>query len=944
MPYPALPPETPPAITAISPTDSISARSTEPAGSRHPTQIGAQPPAVQRPTASATTATAGSSDQIIPRRSPTNLSEFTRTSAPSRAALLGVPAVTSQLSNQPRPVPAAKQINPQTQEFAAVHQALDSLLLDSLPAPEMNANALAFPRANASRPTTKVGGQTSVPVKLPSIPSVPGAAFRVNRGRGAIAQTTNPAPEQEIQPSFSPSVPSDRQSAPTESTPEELKIQPASVPETPVLPASDTPPQPATPFPPSGAPAGDILRPSTTNAPTDSTAPTDRPPASGSEPPTPAQKPDNSGQPTPASTGQPTVPSGQGRPGSNAPSATPVSVQDVLELKSDRQEFDEQRRIFTAEGNVVMRFRNGVLDADRLQVNLVNNIAVAEGNVALTRGQQVLRGEQFRYNFVQGTGTVLRASGDIFLPSSGSDFNPTLPTDVSTGAILRPPLSDRVTANQPQQNVSSSGGRTNIIGSERAFPSAPYPLTSGGDVRRLRFQAEQVEFTPDGWEATNVRITNDPFSPPELELRTRRAKLTRLSPLRDEVITRNPRLVFDQGLSIPLFRSRTIIDRRRREPGLVQFGYDEGDRGGLFVQRSFEPISNERIRLVLTPQYYIQKSFSENGGSPFDPSLFGLKAQLNATLSPTTSVQGSAVLRTLDLNEQRDTLRASLRARQMIGTHTLALEYSYRDRLFNGSLGFQRVQSSFGAVLTSPTIQLGQSGIFLSYQAAVQNIEAETDRIDLLEPIRSNNRVNLTRYQASAALSRGFLLWQGKPLPATASQGLRYTPNPVVPYVSIGTGIQGVLSGYSSRDSQEFLIGSVSLYGQFGHFSRPFLDYTAFNITYARGIQGGNSPFLFDRTVDDQVLSLGISQQLYGPFRAGVQTSINLNSGKEITTDYILEYSRRTYSILLRYNPVLELGSIGFRLNDFNWTGGADPFPGSDVQFVQGGVTRDRDD
>jgi len=57
---------------------------------------------------------------------------------------------------------------------------------------------------------------------------------------------------------------------------------------------------------------------------------------------------------------------------------------------------------------------------------------------------------------------------------------------------------------------------------------------------------------------------------------------------------------------------------------------------------------------------------------------------------------------------------------------------SYRDRLYNGSLGFQTVQSSLGGVLTSPVIPLGKTGINLSYQAGAQNINAETDRQDLL--------------------------------------------------------------------------------------------------------------------------------------------------------------------------------------------------------------------
>ncbi|NER29529.1 MAG: DUF3769 domain-containing protein, partial [Symploca sp. SIO1C4] len=60
----------------------------------------------------------------------------------------------------------------------------------------------------------------------------------------------------------------------------------------------------------------------------------------------------------------------------------------------------------------------------------------------------------------------------------------------------------------------------------------------------------------------------------------------------------------------------------------------------------------------------------------------------------------------------------------------------------------------------------------------------------------------------------------------------------------------------------------------------------------------------------------------------------------EISTDYFIEYSRRTYNILLRYNPVQDRGSIGFRINDFNWRGNPGLFDGSGVRPVVEGVTR----
>lgn len=652
----------------------------------------------------------------------------------------------------------------------------------------------------------------------------------------------------------------------------------------------------------------------------------------------------NFSAPAPAAPTPTSKPTSNTPPPQSQPPQVPAVRDRVLEVNSNYQEYDAQRQIVTAEGDVLLQYDGTVLDADRLQVNLENLIGVGEGNVALTRGQQVIRGDRFTYNLVQDTGNVLNASGEVFVPTASTDFAPSLPTDVTAGGVAAQPLSDRISANQPLQQVTSPGGVGITTGSDRGFGGVPL-RQEGGQIRRLRVEADTINFYPEGWQATNVRITNDPFSPPELELRADTMTLTRETPSRDRIRTTGQRLVFDQGFSIPIPRNEQVIDRRQRQvtPGLVNLGYDSEDRGGLFVERSFNVIDSEAVRLSVTPQVFVQQAITESGGNIFSPDLYGVRGSLDATLGPQTTLTGLAVLPGLtDIGEN---LRASLRLRTPLNIlerpHGLTLEYSYRDRLYNGSLGYQTVRSSIGGIVTSPAIPLGNTGINLSYQAGAQYITANTDRTDLLEPIRDNNQVSLGRLQGSTALSRGFLLWQGNPLPATATEGLRYTPTPIVPYVQLYAGVRGDASFYSNGDQQTLLTGTVGIQGQFGNFSRPFLDYTGFNVAYSQGILGGTSPFLFDRAADRRILSAGITQQIYGPFRLGVQTSINLDTGRELSTDYFLEYSRRTYGVVLRYNPTLELGSLTLRISDFNWVGGTDPFSGSEVRPVLGGVRQE---
>ena len=625
---------------------------------------------------------------------------------------------------------------------------------------------------------------------------------------------------------------------------------------------------------------------------------------------------------------------------------------DVIEVTADRQEFDQRRQIITARGNVLVRFRQGIIDADRVQVNLETRQLVARGNAAFTRGEQVLRGEIMEYNLTLGIGEVQTASGELFVPSTGTDFSGDPPPEgVGDTAVIEAPLSDRLTAAQPLKVRSGGSGVTVGVGVGRDL-GLPQ---QGGTVNRLRFEADRLDLTADGgWVATNLRLTNDPFSPPELELRADTAVLTRLSPFQDELVTTNPRLVLDQSFTLPLLRERTVIDRRERQPNPIQFGFDREDRGGFYVQGNFEFARQEGLRLTLAPQFYLERAFlgDEETSGPFNPNLYGLKIGLEGTLGPKTSLTGRADFISFeDFPDIEDNFRGSLRLRQeFFDGYILTLESSFRDRLFNGSLGFQTVYSSVGFVFTSPAISIGESDAEVRFQSGYQLVNARTDRRDLLDlqPFEGipgdeddpRGRTDLGRFQNVVTVRYPIRLWTGEALPATAEEGLRYTRKPVVPFVQLVLGGRAASSIYSNGEDQSYLRGSIGLAGQFGNFSRDFFDYTGFNITYLRATKSGDSPFFFDRLVDTSVLSFGLIQQIYGPFRLGLQTGVNLDTG-EITDDrFTLEYSRRTYGLILSYSPRRQIGTLTLRISDFNWRGGTDTFSGPDVRPVDSGVTR----
>ena len=626
-----------------------------------------------------------------------------------------------------------------------------------------------------------------------------------------------------------------------------------------------------------------------------------------------------------------------------------------LRLSADLQEYDPITQTVRAQGNVVLRLNDAIIETDELRVNLLNRYALADGDVLLTRGAQLVRGRRLEYNFIQQSGIVGDAIGTLYLPAIDEDLSsPLIGVTASRRAydpINRNPdlqienegnlLYGTRLSTQPPENDD-----TDIDGRELSDEES-----ASGDslLRQLRFETDELVFDVEGWRADNVRITNDPFSPPELELRTDGLLLRTISATQDELLLRRPRLVFDQGLAIPLLRSRILLSRGGLNPDDLNpvpapVGIDSGDRGGLFIGREIPLVTDENIRLSITPQFFAARAFSSDASSPVDWDNFGITTDLEGQLSSRTTLRGSAELTSLDTTRLTENLRATLRAEQQIGNHRLSLQSSYRERLFNGSLGFRDVQASLGAVLLSPAYKLGDTGLRLTYQASAQLINAESDRQTLLDDNDSETgRITAARYQASAALRHNLNLWRGKPKPPTQEEGLRFTPSPVVPYVDLKTGLRTVLTSYSTGDEQNSLIADIGLEAQFGHFARNFGDYTRLNAAYSQSFIGeADSPFLFDREVDRNVLTLGIVQQIYGPFLFGFQTAFSFDENEPINNIYSLEYSRRTYGLVVRYDTAQNVGSIGFRLSNFRWIGNTNPFDTPRIRRVQGGVIETR--
>lgn len=586
--------------------------------------------------------------------------------------------------------------------------------------------------------------------------------------------------------------------------------------------------------------------------------------------------------------------------------AQAIDPKQRVEVDADQQTFNEQTQVFTATGNAVLRFRGAVLQADEIEVNLITRKAVATGReVVLTRGEEVLRGKRLEYDLDTESGVFYQVRGGIRVQP------------------LAQPSPDRPTLSDPLAPPS-------------VVPTPTAVERPGRGLRR--FTADELTFDVKGnGTATNLRVTNDPFDPPELELQARRATLTRLPTGDSEVRAEGGRLVFDQRVAIPLLRDRVIISRRRRDPTPIEIGYDRQDLGGLYIGRPFEVVDTPEIAFRITPILLVQRTF-ESGFAPFGNN-FALRTQLAADVARDTTVKIDALLSRFDFRDANERIRARLRLEhRWLPRHSLIADAVYRERVFNGSLGFETVRFGAGVALASnEPIPLDPARTTqLQYLLSARVITAGSDDTD-----QPNGERTLGRYQAAVNVNRSILLWQGKLLPATATEGLRFSPTPVVPYVSLDVGVVSINNFYSNGRTQLVLGGDVGLRTQFGQFAKNWLDYTAFSITYSPRFRlTDKSPFFFDRQEDQQILRFSLTQQIYGPLRASANITLRLDGGnpRVIDATYGLEYSRRTYGISLFFNPERASGGILLRISDFNWVGEPEPFLDRDRLLPPGDI------
>jgi hypothetical protein len=451
-----------------------------------------------------------------------------------------------------------------------------------------------------------------------------------------------------------------------------------------------------------------------------------------------------------------------------------------------------------------------------------------------------------------------------------------------------------------------------------------------GTISRWRIQASRVQITAEGWQASRMGFSNDPFTPSQTRIDAE-GVIAREQANGDLLISaRRNRLIVEDRLPVPVSRRQVIAKEEEVENRWV-IEVDNKDRGGLFVGRNLKPIElGSDTEVALQPQFMVQRAIdgSSNGESIKAGDLFGLSARVRgrygrdeldveadlSTVQPDQFLDGSRFWgtfgRRLDLGR--------------FGTVKANLFGAYRYRTWNGSLGETDIEATYGLYGEQRgEWEQGETRHRYLLRAALGDYYAER--------YGSGRMLRTGRGSVFGSLTSVFPLLRGETADLTPAAAYRYSPEPIVPGLTLNTNVNSSVALYGDGHHQKTLSFSGGPTLTLGTFSRPFLDFTQLTVIGGGTLRSGASPFDFDRVVDFGTLGFGLTQQIVGPLLLSTGVNINVDPGSAYYGDVInsnieLRWQRRSYDVGVYFNPYEGIGGVRIRLNDFDFNGTGVPF------------------
>ena len=630
-----------------------------------------------------------------------------------------------------------------------------------------------------------------------------------------------------------------------------------------------------------------------------------------------------------------------------------------FEIVSDKQ--TSLGSLFIAEGNVVVKSNNAILNSSKLSYDKDLKVLNISGNIKFSSEDSFLEASDIKYDFINKKGFILNAYGAVnFRELSKIQLSNEKKFEEISDDIFKFETAPK----EVKFNNDSFIKFGNVIkqyDEDNTLIDQDFELKFNPIVK-TRFITKKIDINDNVWFSDDLTLTNDPFNKPQLKIRNKNFR-TSFNEDNTKIRSKWSWARIEDKISIPLGPRRIDVDKNQNFKW--GNGYDKDKYDGYFIFRRLNEINfGDTTSLNLTTFFPIQRiisgeteSFPNNADLVISPKVkqdinfadyFGIGAFLKSEKNnrkyildiSTNSLdfekldKATEINSFLTINLSKDEINSKEKKSiyenlsqpnyNIKKSDDLTFFGSYRSKTKNGSLGEIVVKSSYG-VQYDITTNKERNNIksFTEKSLSIGNYESASK-------LNSNNLINKNRLVLS--FKRGYEIPLWKPETETNINDA-YKYSPVVIPQGLSWNLEGNLDffRYEGGSKQDLFLIKTGPKFTIGKFKKNLFDYTEISVLPRFKFNRGQSPFNFDQVIDNKAIELKVSQQLYGPIVVNFTTELSLNKKESNNDKFInplidLSWNRRAYKLNLFYNLDSEVGGINFKINTFDFRGAGKRF------------------
>ena len=371
-------------------------------------------------------------------------------------------------------------------------------------------------------------------------------------------------------------------------------------------------------------------------------------------------------------------------------------IPESLDIISDSQYKSENKYI--VEGDVQIRKNNMQLQSDKLEYDLEKKIFKITGNINFIFDEQFFEATEIKYSLISKEGFIKDVYGTI-------NFDKL----------------DLINTNKIDSNFKNFNKIDNSITNVQLNDSSgleikdiTLPEKLKIDVNRMakwRFKTDEITIKDNIWSAKVLYLTNDPYNKPKLVIRNSNFKSFQKN---GEFLIKSKwsSIILEDKIKIPLGPRNFKATKGNTNNFKWGFGYDQGNKDGLYITRYSDPESFGIIKdFKFKNEFYIQraltgttKSFSKKNDSILSEKskqdakisdYFGFGSELKASFLG-LNLDSEISLNSLDLEKFKKIIKLKTELSKILHSYKeedeekdtkLSLFGIYRDKVWNGSIG-----------------------------------------------------------------------------------------------------------------------------------------------------------------------------------------------------------------------------------------------------------------